>query len=82
MMAHSDADANRAIPLVIETARGPIVIPKNANAYETPLLPEAMQLLSSLALKLRERCFTLRQEMEPAVISFLPRAQIEPPDNA
>jgi hypothetical protein len=82
MMAHSDADANRAIPLVIETARGPIVIPKNASAYDRPLLPEAMQLLSSLALKLRERCFTLRKEMEPAVISFLPRAQIEVPDGA
>jgi len=82
MMAHSDADANGAIPLVIETSRGPIVIPKNASAYATPLLPEAMQLLSTLALKLRERCFTLRQEMEPRVIPFLPRAQVEPPDDA
>ncbi len=82
MMAHSDADANATIPLVIETPRGPMVVPKNASAYATPLLPEAMQLLRSLALKLRERCFTLRQEMEPSVISFLPRAQIQPPNDA
>ncbi len=82
MMAHSDADANLTIPLVMETERGPIVIPKNASAYETPLLPESMGLLRSLALKLQERCFELRQEMEPDVISFLPRAKVEVPDDA
>jgi hypothetical protein len=82
MMAHSDADANRTIPLVIETPRGPMVFPKNASAYATPLRREAMQLLGSVALKLRERCFAVRQEMEPSVISFLPRAQIELSDDA
>jgi hypothetical protein len=75
MMAHSDADANESIPVVIETDQGPIVIPRNASAYATPLLPEAMQLLRALALKLREKCFTLRQEMEAEVIPFLPRVQ-------
>lgn len=82
MMAHSDADANATIPLVMETDRGPMVIPKNASAYATPLLPKAMQLLSVMALKLREHCFALRQEMEPEVISFLPRVQAEMPDDA
>ncbi len=82
MMAHSDADANVAIPLVMETDRGPMVIPKNASAYATPLSSKAMQLLSVMALKLQEHCFALRQEMEPEVISFLPRVQAEMPDDA
>ena len=82
MMAHSDADANASIPVVIDTDRGPIVIPKNASAYATPLLPEAMQLLRAMALKLREHCFALRQEMEAEVITFLPRVQPEATDGA
>lgn len=82
MMAHSDADANVAIPLVMETDGGPMVIPKNASAYATPLSSKAMQLLSVMALKLQEHCFALRQEMEPEVISFLPRVQAEMPDDA
>ncbi|WP_457653186.1 hypothetical protein [Rhodocaloribacter sp.] len=82
MMAHSDADANEAIPLVMETERGPVVIPKNTSAYATPLLPEAMRALKELALKLQERCFSLRLEMEPAVIPFLPRAEVWSPDDA
>jgi len=81
MMAHSDADANVSIPVVIETDRGPVVIPMNASAYATPLLPEAMQLLRAMALKLQERCFALRQEMEAEVIPFLPRVQPEAPDD-
>lgn len=82
MMAHSDADASVSIPVVIETDRGPIVIPKNASAYATPLLPEAMQLLRTMALKLQEHCFALRQEMEVEVIPFLPRVHPESPDDA
>jgi hypothetical protein len=82
MMAHSDADANVSIPVVIETDRGPIVIPKNASAYATPLLPEAMQLLSAMAFKLQEHCFVLRQEMEAEIIPFLPRVRSEAPDDA
>jgi hypothetical protein len=82
MMAHSDADANVAIPLVMETDRGPVVIPKNASAYATPLTSKAMELLSVIAIKLQEHCFALRQEMEPEVISFLPRVQAEMPDEA
>ena len=82
MMAHSDADANVAIPLVMETDRGPVVIPKNASAYATPLTSKAMELLSVIALKLREHCFALGQEMEPEVISFLPRVQAKMPDEA
>ena len=82
MMAHSDADANVSIPVVIETDRGPIVIPKNASAYATPLLPEAMQLLSAMAFKLQEHCFVLRQEMEAEIIPFLPRVKSEAPYDA
>ena len=82
MMAHSDADANLAIPLVMETARGPLVIPKNASAYATILLPESMQLLRTMAFKLQEACFGLRQELEPGLVSFLPRIEREPMDDA
>lgn len=82
MMAHSDGDANEAIPLVMETDRGPIVTPKNASAYATTLLPEAMRILKALSLELQERCFALRQEMEPALIPFLPTAQVESSDDA
>lgn len=82
MMAHSDADANLAIPIVMETARGPMVIPKNASAYATILLPESMQLLRTMAFKLQEACFGLRQELEPELVSFLPRIEREPVDDA
>lgn len=82
MMAHSDADANISIPLVMETDDRKIVVPKNASPYATPLLPEAMQLLSDMAFKLREHCFALRQEMEPELIQFLPRVQVPEPDDA
>ena len=82
MMAHSDADANLSIPLVIEADRGPIVVPKNASAYATILLPESMQLLRTMAIKLQEHCFVLRQELEPEWVSFLPRVRVEPADDA
>lgn len=82
MMAHSDADANVSVPLVMETRRGPMVVPKNAGAYATPLLPEAMQVLSGMSVKLQEHCFIMRKELEPEVISFLPRVQAEPSDDA
>lgn len=82
MMAHSDADANVSIPLVVETDRGPIVLPKNASAYETILSPESMRLLSTMAIKLQEHCFALRQELEPELVLLLPRARVEPADDA
>jgi hypothetical protein len=78
MMAHSDADANLAIPLVADTAHGPIVIPKNASAYATTLLPDSMRLLRALAFTLQEKCFAWRQELEPELASFLPRVECEP----
>ena len=82
MMAHSDADANLSIPLVMHTDQGPIVVPKNASPYATSLLPESMQLLRTMAFKLQEHCFVLRQELEPEVVSFLPRVRVEPADDA
>jgi hypothetical protein len=82
MMAHSDADASLSIPLVMDTDRGPIVVPKNASPYATRLLPESMQLLRTMAFKLQEHCFVLRQELEPEVVSFLPRVRVEPADDA
>lgn len=82
MMAHSDADANLSIPLVMDTDRGPIVVPQNASPYATCLLPESMQLLRMIAFKLQEHCFVLRQELEPEVVSFLPRVRVEPTDDA
>jgi hypothetical protein len=82
MMAHSDADANLSIPLVMDTDRGPIVVPKNASPYVTLLLPESMQLLRTMAFKLQEHCFVLRQELEPEVVSFLPRVRVEPSNDA
>lgn len=82
MMVHSDADVNLSIPLVVETGHGPIVLPKNASAYETILLPDSMRLLSTMAVKLREHCFALRQELEPDLLTFLPRARAETADDA
>ena len=82
MMVHSDADANLSIPLVVETDRGPIVLPKNTSTYETILLPDSMRLLSTMAVKLREHCFALRQELEPDLLPFLPRARVEAADDA
>jgi hypothetical protein len=58
------------------------VIPKNASAYATPLLPEAMQLLRAMAVKLQEHCFVLRQEMEAKIIPFFPRVKSEAPYDA
>lgn len=82
MMAHSDADANLSIPLVMETDRGTIVVPKNASAYATILLPESMSLLCRMAIKLQEYCFALRSELEPELVEFLPRGKVEPADDA
>jgi hypothetical protein len=82
MMAHSDADANLSIPLVMETDHGPIVLPKNASAYATILLPESMSLLRGMAIKLQENCFALRRELEPELVAFLPRGRVEPADDA
>ena len=82
MMAHSDADANLSIPLVMETDRGPVVAPKNASAYATTLLPESMRLLRAMAIKLQEQCFVLRQELEPELVSFLPKVKVESANDA
>jgi hypothetical protein len=82
MMAHSDADANLSIPLVVETDRGPIVFPKNSGAYATILSAESMQLLRTMARKLQEICFVLRQELEPELVSFLPRARFQSENDA
>lgn len=75
MMAHSDADANLSIPLVMETITGNILVPQNASPYATPLLPEAMQMLRNMSGKLQEYCFTLRKEMEPDMLPLLPRVE-------
>ncbi len=78
MMAHSDADANVTIPLVLDTGGRSLVIPKNASAsYETTLTAEAMKMLQGMSLKLQERCFGLRQELEPEMLLILPRTQVE-----
>ena len=82
MMAHSDADENLSVPLVMETDRGPIVLPKNASAYEAILLPESMRLLRGMAIKLQEHCYALRQELEPELVVFLPRVRVQPADGA
>ncbi|MCW5793401.1 MAG: hypothetical protein KIS97_03590 [Nitrospira sp.] len=81
MMAHSDADANLSIPLVMETDRGTMVVPQNASAYASILLPESMSLLCGMAIKLQEYCFALRREFEPELIAFLPRGKVEPADD-
>lgn len=80
MMAHSDADANISIPLVLEMNGRKLLIPKNASPYAVPLLPEAMKMLSEISFKLQEHCFALRREMESELLEFLPKAQIVPDD--
>jgi len=82
IMAHSDADANESIPLVMELQGRRVVVPKNASAYETVLLPDAMQILRDISLKLQEYCFELRQEMEPKMLAILPKAEMESPNGA
>lgn len=82
MMAHSDADANESFPLVVETANGPIMIPKNASAYETVLTSVAMNTLCDMSLKLRECCFDMRRQMEPEMLKVLPKAQIDQTNDA
>lgn len=82
MMAHSDADANISIPVVMKIGARNIVMPQNASPYATILLPEAMRVLSNMALKLREYCFALRTEMEPELIEFLPRTHLCESDDA
>jgi len=77
MMAHSDADANQSIPLVMGIENRSIIVPKNASPYATVLLPEAMQVLCDMSYKLQEYCFKLRQKMEPNMLSILPRAEME-----
>ncbi|MCA9470384.1 MAG: hypothetical protein KC643_33730 [Nitrospira sp.] len=80
MMAHSDADANYSIPIVVETNGRKVLIPKNASPYAVPLLPESMKMLSEISFKLQEHCFALRLEMESELVEFLPKAQIVPDD--
>ena len=82
MMAHSDADANQSIPLVMEIENKRIIVPKNASPYSTPLLPEAMQVLCDMSYKLQEYCFELRSEMESEMLSILPRANMESGNDA
>lgn len=77
MMAHSDADANVSVPLVVEIGGKPKVVPKNATPYENILTKAAMERLRSAAIKLREDCFQRRQEMESEMISILPRANAD-----
>lgn len=55
MMAHSDPDANISIPLVMETENGKMVIPKNASAYSTPIIPSSMRLLANMSFKRKRR---------------------------
>lgn len=78
MMAHSDADANISIPIVVETNGRKILVPKNASPYAVPLLPESMKMLSEISFKLQEHCFALRLEMESELVEILPKAQIVP----
>ncbi len=82
MMAHSDADANQSIPLVMEVNNRKVIIPKNASPYAVPLLPEAMEALCNMSFKLQEYCFELRQEMEPEMLDILPMAKMEPENGA
>ena len=77
VMAHSDADANLAIPLVMELENRKVIIPKNASAYEVVLLPEVMKILCEMSYKLQEYCFELRQEIEAEMIEILPIAAME-----
>jgi hypothetical protein len=82
MMAHSDADANVSIPLVLETKTRNILVPKNASPYATPLLPAAMQILCNMSYKFQEYCFKLRQEMEPDMLPILPRVETDSSNGA
>ena len=71
-VAHSDADANITMPLVVQLKSKKIIIPKNASGHERLLTPEAMEILCELSYKLQEHCFKLRTEMEAEMMKILP----------
>jgi hypothetical protein len=77
IMAHSDADANLSIPLVMDLGHRKVIVPKNASSYAAPLKPETMKVLCDISYKLQEYCFELRMEMEPEMLNILPEAQYE-----
>lgn len=77
IMAHSDADANLSIPLVMDLGHRNIIVPKNASAYAAPLRLETMQVLCDMSHKLQEYCFELRMEMEPDMFDILPMAKYQ-----
>lgn len=77
MMAHSDADANGAMPHSLDLGHRKILLPVNASPYATPLLSEAMSNLAEMAFDLQEKVFSMRQEMEPSIINRVPVAKVE-----
>jgi len=77
IMAHSDADENLAIPLIMDLGHRKVIVPKNASVYAAPLKPVTMQVLCDMSYKLQEHCFELRMEMEPDMFDILPIAEYE-----
>jgi len=77
MMAHSDADANNAIPQALDLGHRKILMPTNASPYAVHLLPEVMETLSTMAYELQEKVFEMRMEIEPRIIDKLPVNQVQ-----
>ncbi|MET0061794.1 MAG: hypothetical protein ABW176_05810 [Candidatus Thiodiazotropha endolucinida] len=78
VMAHSDADANKSIPLVMDLGHRSIVVPVNASPHAVPLKLVTMKVLCAMSYKLQEHCFELRQEMEPELLDILPKINDKP----
>lgn len=77
MLAHSDADANNALPQVVDLGHKKILVPLNASPYATPLLREAMETLAVMSYCLHEKVFEMRMEIESRIIDKLPVARVE-----
>jgi hypothetical protein len=77
MMAHSDSDANNALPQVLSRKGKKILIPINTSPYAIPLLREAMEKLANMAFLLQEKVFEMRMDIQPRIIDKLPAVQID-----
>ncbi|MGK0249191.1 MAG: hypothetical protein ACI910_001929 [Oleispira sp.] len=77
MMAHSDADANNAIPQALDLGHRKILVPMNASPYASHLLPDVMDTLSKMAYELQEKVFEMRMEIEPRIIDKLPLIRVQ-----
>lgn len=85
VLAHSDSDARNPEPVVMDIEGvGPHVVPLT-NWGLAPLVPEAVVILRSAALKLFEAVLLERRRMEPELVPYFrrvtPETLFDPPSS-